>query len=104
MRDGMNKAVLISLLSLLLGACATGSIKPTAENAARAIVHAEDAQRRVAAVGNEWRDTGTLLNDAREAAKFKRYAKAIELASQAERQSQAAMKQYLNQRDAASEY
>gem|GEM_PF-851143 len=95
----MKKTFLIMLFSLMLGACATTTPEPTsaapsAEMASSAIAAARDAREKAASVGYEWRDTGALLDDAAKAAEAKEYARAIELANQAERQSLAALEQY----------
>jgi len=100
----MVKNALITVISLLLLACATGRVEPTAKNAAWAISHARAAQRQAAAVGYEWRDTGQLIDDARKAAKNSQFARAIALAQQAERQSQAALDQFIEQKNAAHNY
>lgn len=96
----MDKILLLTLLFLLLGGCAGNSITPTAGNAAWAIASAQTAQRRAAAVGYEWRDTGTLIAAARAAADAREFARAIELAARAQCQGRAAMTQHLEQQRA----
>lgn len=96
----MNKTIMIAILSLMLGACATtGSStstdsQVTAETAAQAIASAEAARAKAAAVGYEWRDTGALIDDARKAAEAKDYNKATNLAKEAENQAVSGVKQY----------
>jgi hypothetical protein len=102
----MKKILLTVAFSLVLGACATPAPEPTtpaptADMASSAIAAARDAREKAASVGHEWRDTGALINDATKAAEAKEYAKAIELANQAERQGLAALEQYKAQKDAA---
>lgn len=91
-------------LFLLLGGCAGNSIAPTAENTARAIASAQTAQRRAAAVGYEWRDTGALIAAAGAAADAMEFARAMELAARAERQGEAAIAQYLEQQRAVRKH
>jgi hypothetical protein len=102
----MKKILLTVAFSLVLGACATTAPEPitpapTADMASSAIAAAQDARKKAASVGHEWRDTGALIDDAAKAAEAKEYAKAIELANQAERQGLAALDQYKAQKDAA---
>lgn len=102
----MKKTLLLILFSLMLGACATTAPEPTtpaptADMASSAIAAARDARERAASVGHEWRDTGALIDDAAKAAEAKEYARAIELANQAERQGLAALEQYKSQNEAA---
>ncbi|HEX9801810.1 MAG TPA: SoxXA-binding protein [Gammaproteobacteria bacterium] len=99
----MKKTLLTMLFSLMLGACATPTPEPTAaaptaDMASSAIAAARDARERAASVGFEWRDTGALIDDAAKAAEAREYARAIELANQAQRQSLAALEQYESQK------
>lgn len=95
----MKKTILVAILSLVLGACATTGKEASADAASQAIAAAEAAREKVAKVGYEWRDTGAIIDEAKKAAEAKEYTKAVELANQAERQSQAAMEQYESQKN-----
>lgn len=75
---------------------------PEAEQANQAISEAEAAAEKADAVGYLWRDTEGMIEEARKAAEAQEYQKAIELANEARRQSEAAYRQYLDQRDAAA--
>lgn len=97
----MKQAILLALLSLVLGACATTGTPETAETAASAIAAAQAARAKAAEVGYEWRDTGNIIEEAQKASEAKEYDKAAELAAKAERQSVAALKQYEEQKHAA---
>lgn len=98
----MKTTGLIVSLSLLLGACATAGVPATAKSATHAIEHAQAAQLKAAEVGHEWRDTGTIIADARKAVEAGEFDRASELAALAERQSLAALKQYKSQRNASA--
>ena len=103
----MKKTLLIASLALLTSACAsnqTVQIPATPENAASAIAAAEAASSKAAAVGYQWRDTGKLIASAKKASVAKDAAKAIALAQQALRQSENALKQQAQQKDAASRF
>lgn len=102
----MKNTILIAALSLMLGACATtgGGSQTSANDAAQAIAAAQAAREKVAKVGYEWRDTGSLLDKAKQAAEAKEYDKAAALASEAEKQSVAAMAQYEAQKNAGKSH
>lgn len=103
----MRKALFIASLALLASACAstqTAKIPATPENAAIAIAAAEAASSKVAAVGYQWRDTGKIIASAKKASAAKDSAKAIKLAQQALRQSENALEQYAQQKDAVSKF
>lgn len=103
----MKKTLLIAPLALLAAACATTQ---TAEvpavvapvSAAAVITAAEEAAAKADAVGYQWRDTGTLLEEAKKAEAAQEFAKANQLAQQALRQSENALKQQAQQQDAGS--
>ncbi len=59
----------------------------------KALADAKAAQKAAAAVKNEWRDTGKLIEAAEKAAKAGDYAKAIKLARDAEFQGKMAVQQ-----------
>lgn len=98
----MKKTILIASLSLMLGACATTGTQATADSAASAIAAAQAAKGKAAAAGYEWRDTASIIDDARGAVEAREFSKATELAAKAERQSLAALKQHEAQKNAGS--
>ena len=103
----MKKTLFIASLALLASACAntqTAQIPATPENATSAIAAAEAASSKAASLGYQWRDTGKLIADAKKAVTAKDSAKAIELAQLALHQSENALKQQAQQKDAASRF
>ncbi len=103
----MKKSLFIASLALLASACAstqTAQVAATPENAAIAIAAAEAASSKAAAVGYQWRDTSKLIDSAKEASAAKDAAKAIKLAELALHQSENALKQQAQQKDAASRF
>jgi hypothetical protein len=104
----MKKIVFIASLALLGSACATTQTAEapaaTPPNAIAAIAAAEAASSKVSALGYEWRDTATLITDAKKALEAKDSATAVKLAQQAQRQSENALQQQAQQMDAASRF
>ena len=103
----MKKTLFIASLALLASACAstqTAKLPATPENAAAAIAAAEAASNKAAAVGYQWRDTAKLIASAKKAESTKDSAKAIELAQLAHRQSENAIAQQAQQKDAANRF
>mgnify|MGYP001818358611 CR=1 FL=1 len=78
-------------LGLLAGCATTGDEGPSA--AEQAIADAKIANAEAAALGYEWRDTGSLIEQAEKALADGDEAKALELANQALAQSEAAKAQ-----------
>lgn len=91
----MRKLLTLSALAILITACAsqTAKMEPTEERAAKAIAAADAARKEAASAGFEWRDTGKIIKQAKDATSKKDYAKATQLAERAERQSHNALKQ-----------
>lgn len=94
----MKRAILVLTTTLFLGACAgTGGQKAAApateESANQAIAAAEMTTQQAGKAGFEWRDTGKMLDQAKEAAAKKEYAQALKLANKAKRQSENALLQ-----------
>jgi len=83
----------VLVLALAVGCSGTTEEGPTAEDAAAAIAAAKAANEKAKAEGVEWRDTAKLIGKAEDAMKAEDYAKAIELANQARRQAENAVKQ-----------
>jgi len=84
-----------------LGACATGGDSThTAQDAESAIMAAEVESSRAAKLGNEWRDTGKILEEAQAAAKEGKYDDAVKLANKAKEQSSDAIAQAESQKNA----
>jgi nucleoid-associated protein YgaU len=78
-------------LGLLAGCATTGEEGPSA--AEQAISDAKAANAEAAALGYEWRDTGSLIEQAEKALADGDEAKAVELANQALSQAEAAKAQ-----------
>lgn len=96
----MKKPLLTLFASALLAAgCASQPAAPaaTAEQAAAAIAAAQKSADQAAAVDNEWRDTGKLIKEAKEAEQAKDYAKAVKLADKADQQGQVAVAQHAHE-------
>lgn len=103
----MKKSLLIASLALLASGCASNQAAQapaTPQSAASAIAAAEAASSKAASVGYQWRDTGKLIASAKKAEAAKQTAKAIELAQLALHQSENALKQQAQQKDAASRF
>lgn len=71
-----------------------------AELAKQAIAAAEEAQKRAAAVGGEWRDVGEMIKNAKTLAGAGELDQAIEVASAAQFQSERGYEQAMEERDA----
>jgi len=78
----------------LLPACASMKSNYSSRDADLAIQAAEAAQAKASKLGYEWRDTDSLIHEAMAAATAQDFNKAVALASQAENQGIAAVKQY----------
>ena len=99
----MKKALIPMLaLGVVMTACAAPSDKAAATDpqVAQAIQAAEQATARVAEVGYEWRDTGSILKKAKEAAEQGKDDEALALATEARQQSENAWAQYEQNKDA----
>lgn len=59
-----------------------------------AIAAAEKARKAAAAVGYEWRDTGSMIKQAKALAAKGNHEKAIQVANKAEEEGKDALKQY----------
>lgn len=99
----MKKILLTSaLLAMGLSGCA--SAKQDAGSASKdpqqAIQAAKAETDKAAAVGYEWRDTRKIIAKAEKAAKAGNDQEAVKLANQAYEQSEDALKQYQEQKDA----
>ncbi|MGE0081390.1 MAG: SoxXA-binding protein [Thiohalomonadaceae bacterium] len=93
----MKKYALLLAATLLASACANqGPSQPaaTADSANQAIAAAEASLKKAQQVGYQWRDTESLITQAKEAAAKQDFATAQNLANQAEQQGQLAVKQY----------
>jgi len=98
----MNFRILFPLLAVSLLAAAPGpllglevsrELPITADQAESAIKAAEAVRKRAAAAGNEWLQTGSLLEEAREAVSNEQWQRALERAQHATRQSELAIEQ-----------
>jgi nucleoid-associated protein YgaU len=84
-------AAVVLSLGLIAGCATTGDEGPSA--AEQAIADAKAANAEVAALGYEWRDTASLIEQAEKALADGDEAKALELANQALAQAEAAKAQ-----------
>jgi len=93
----MNRLLLPLFAAVLLAGAANATAEEAqsskAEEAKAAIAAAEKSESEAAASGFEWRDTGTLIQEAKKAEAANDFDKAITLAGQAERQGALAVKQ-----------
>lgn len=97
LQKGLKITALIALvLSIAVGCASTP--EPQAEDqravAEKAIADAKAANERAKAAGAEWRDTEELIKQAEEAFAGEDYPKAIELANEARRQAENALRQH----------
>ncbi|MEA3274176.1 MAG: rhodanese-like domain-containing protein [Pseudomonadota bacterium] len=66
----------------------------------KSLTAAEEARKKAASAGGEWRDTGKIIKKAKAAAKEGDYAKAVKLADKAKRQGELGYEQAMDQKDA----
>ena len=94
------KIVAVVGAGLLLGACASKTMKePDAMSYNAAYEAAESARKEAASLKYEWRDTGKILKQAEEAAGKGDYATAQKLANKALKQSENAIAQAKQQEE-----
>jgi nucleoid-associated protein YgaU len=98
---GLKATALIAVvLSIAVGCASTPEPEPVADQtviAQRAIADAKSANAEAKAAGAAWRDTDELIAQAEEALKAGDTGKAIQLANQARRQAENALKQMHDQ-------
>lgn len=89
---------------VLAGALSTGlpgaGIAASAADADAAIAAADDARKKAASVDGEWRDTGKMIQKAKELAAGGDIDGAIKLANKAQRQGENGYAQAISQKDA----
>jgi len=94
---GLKLTALIAVvLSMAIGCASTPEPEPVEDQtvvAQRAIADAKAANEKAKAAGAEWRDTDDLIKQAEEALKAGDTGKAIQLANQARRQAENALRQ-----------
>ena len=103
----MKKTLFIASIALLASACAstqTAQAPASADEATQAIAAAKASAKKAAAVGYQWRDTGKLIAGAEKALKANDAAKAIKLATKAQRQGEYAVQQQAAQSEAVKQY
>jgi len=98
----MNSRVFPVLLGFLM-LCATphrlfgtetvGAVPANAETVANEIASAEASRQRAAEAGAEWVDTGSLIQQATQAAEMEDWQRALELARRAKQQGELAVEQ-----------
>lgn len=96
----LQYVLVAATVATLMAGCGGGmATKPSASSQAdAAIVFASDANKRAAAVGYEWRDTGKFIKKAKAAAAKGDDQKAIKLANQAKLQADLAYNQWEHER------
>jgi len=99
----MKKLLLAASAALFLNACAT-TPSATPEEAKAAISTAEQKTKQARKVDNEWRDTGKIIKKAKAALKKDDFDTALKLANKASRQSDNALKQYAEQKNAGPRF
>jgi hypothetical protein len=77
-----------------------GAATGSSADAEKAIAAAELARKRAASVGGEWRDTGKMIKQAKQAASSGDYAEAVRLADKARRQGDLGYEQALHEKNA----
>ncbi len=97
----MKKLLLAASAALFLQACANS---PPASDVKAAISAAEQKTMQARKVNNEWRDTGKLIKKAKKALKAGDTETALKLAKKAGRQSDNALKQYAEQKNAGPHF
>lgn len=100
----MKKLLLVASAALFLHACANTPPSATAEEAKAAISSAEQKTKQARKLDNEWRDTGKIIKKAKKALKEDDIATAMKLANKASRQSDNALKQYAQQKNAGPHF
>ncbi len=101
----MKKLALIAALALLGSGCANmQGAKAPEMSATDAIAAAEAARKKAASVGYEWRDTGKMIDKAKKAAAANDEATAVKLAVRALHQSENALRQQAEQKEAVARY
>ncbi len=100
----MKKLLLAASAALLLHACANNPAATSAEDANAAISMAEQKTQQARKVDYEWRDTGKIIKKAKAALKKGDIDTAIKLANKASRQSDNALKQYAEQKNAGPHF
>ena len=86
--------------ALLVGLPATVAWSADKAEVEKAIAAAEDARKKAASVGGEWRDTGKLIKNAQELAAEGKLDEALKIAAKAENQGKRGHEQALAQKDA----
>lgn len=90
----MKKLVPFMIATVLLVAACGAQQKHTKNDAAGAIMAAEQANKKAKKVGFEWRDTGKIIKKAKAAAKDGEFDAAVKQANKAKKQAKNAMAQY----------
>ncbi|HEB54828.1 MAG TPA: SoxXA-binding protein [Gammaproteobacteria bacterium] len=100
----MKKLLLAATAALFLNACTNTPPGASADDAKTAISKAVQKTQQAAKVDYEWRDTGKIIKKAKAALKKGDIDTAIKLANKARRQSDNALKQYAEQRNAGPRF
>ena len=89
--------VLATMLFASLPATVGADEKPDFE---AAWAEADEARKKAASVGGEWRDTGKMLKKAKEAAAAGEHEKAMKLVNKAKKQGELGYEQAVSEKDA----
>lgn len=89
----MKKVAALLAILALAGCASTGGKSEEPADFATLISQAEAAQKKAKSVGGEWRDTGDLIKDAKEANEKGDAEKAMSLAKRAKFESEMGIKQ-----------
>ncbi len=100
----MKKLLLAATAALFLNACAYTPPAASTDDAKAAISQAMEKTQQSAKVGYEWRNTGKIIKKAKAALKKGDIDTAIKLANKAGRQSDNALKQYAEQKNAGPHF
>jgi len=92
------------LLASAISATLMISTASVAGDTNAAIEAAKASQKKAAAVGGQWRDTGKLIKKAEAAAKDGKKGKAAKLAATAENQGKLGYEQAMSQKDAGPRF
>jgi rhodanese-related sulfurtransferase len=90
----------LMVTALLAALPATNALSATRAEAEQAIAEAEEARKKAASIGGEWRDTAKMMDKATELLDTREYTKAIEIADEAKLQGDLGYEQAMEAKDA----
>jgi len=86
--------------ALMVAVPATNAWSATRSETESAIAAADEARKKAASVGGEWRDTGKMIKKATKMLDTREYSKAIGIADKAKAQGELGYEQAMSQKDA----